>query len=114
MTDGVFEGKHTQEHGDDPSNPMRMARIKVSGWGAVYHCISRVVGGLALGQVLRLRVRCSSDGMVLGSPDCVNEIFSEYRDRFGPKRRTGARPMRGLPALENLATMRDLQVDVAS
>ncbi|HOB97826.1 MAG TPA: transposase [Verrucomicrobiota bacterium] len=69
---------------------------------------------LALGQVLRLRVRYFSDGVVLGSRDYVNEIFGEYRDRFGPRRRSGARPMRGLPSLENLATMRDLQVNVVS
>ena len=27
---------------------MRMARIKINGRGAVYHCISRIVGGQAL------------------------------------------------------------------
>ena len=29
-------------------SPMRMARIKISGRGAVYHCMSRVVGGQRL------------------------------------------------------------------
>jgi len=69
-------------------------------------------GALSVGQVLRLRVRYFSDGVVLGSRNYVNGVFAEYRERFGPRRKTGARPMRGLKALGELATMRDLQVDV--
>ncbi len=68
-------------------------------------------GTLSLGQVLRLRVRYFSDGVVLGSQNFVNEVFAEFRDRFGPRRKTGARPLRGLNALGGLATMRDLQVN---
>ena len=68
-------------------------------------------GKLSLGQVLRLRVRYFSDGVVLGSRNYVNALFREYRDRFGPKRRTGARPLRGLAALSHLATLRDRRVD---
>jgi hypothetical protein len=59
-----------------------------------------------------LRVRYFSDGVVLGSRNYVNGVFAEFRDRFGPRRKTGARPLRGLEALSDLATMRDLQVDV--
>ncbi len=66
---------------------------------------------LSMGQVLRLRVRYLSDGVVVGSRNYVNEVFREFRDRFGPRRRTGARPMRGLTALGHLATLRDLRVD---
>jgi len=69
-------------------------------------------GELRLGQVLRLRVRYFSDGVVLGSRNYVNEVFSEFRDRFGPRRKSGARPLRGLSVLGELATMRDLQVNV--
>ena len=69
-------------------------------------------GVLTLGQVLRLRVRYFSDGVVLGSRNYVNGIFAEFRDRFGPRRKSGARPMRGLAGLGELTTMRDLQVDV--
>lgn len=67
-------------------------------------------GDLNLGQVLRLRLRYFSDGVVLGSRDYVEEIFRAFRDRFGPKRKTGARPLRGLKALSHLATLRDLRV----
>ena len=69
-------------------------------------------GRLSVGQVLRLRVRYFSDGVVLGTRNYVNEVFGEYRDRFGPRRKTGARRMRGLEALGELTTLRDLQVDV--
>jgi hypothetical protein len=69
-------------------------------------------GELALGEVLRLRVRYFTDGLVLGSRNYVNEVFAEFRDRFGARRRTGARPLRGLAALRHLATLRDLRVDV--
>jgi hypothetical protein len=40
----------------------------------------------------------------------VNEVFAEYRDRFGPRRKTGARKLRGLVALGELSTLRDLRV----
>ncbi len=69
-------------------------------------------GSLTLGQVLRLRVRYFTDGVVLGSRNYVNEVFGEFRDRFGPRRKSGARGLRGLDALGDLATMRDLRVDV--
>ena len=65
-----------------------------------------------MGQVLRLRVRYFTDGVVLGSRNYVNGVFAEYRDRFGPRRKSGARRMRGLSALGDLATTRDLRVDV--
>ncbi|MBP7947812.1 MAG: hypothetical protein KA191_17355 [Verrucomicrobia bacterium] len=83
------------------------ALIKISGRGAVYHCMSRVVGGQRL-----LGRWYFSDGVVLGSRNYVNEVFREFRDRFGARRRDGARPMRGLGALGELATMRDLKVNV--
>ena len=65
-----------------------------------------------MGQVLRLRVRYFSDGVVLGSRNYVEEVFGEFRERFGPRRRSGARPLRGLGALGELSTLRDLRVDV--
>lgn len=68
-------------------------------------------GELTLGEVLRLRVRYFSDGVVLGSQNYVNEVFAEFRERFGAGRKTGARPLRGLAALAHLATLRDLRVN---
>jgi hypothetical protein len=68
-------------------------------------------GELSLGEVLRLRVRYFSDGVVLGTRGYVNGVFREFRDRFGPRRQTGARSLRGLGPLRHLATLRDLRVN---
>lgn len=66
-------------------------------------------GQLSLGAVLRLRLRHLTDGVVLGSKDFVEEVFALHREKFGPKRRTGARPLRGAP-LPELRVLRDLRV----
>ena len=49
------------------------------------------------GMLMR-RVRYFSDGAVIGSRECVERCFESARDRFGPKRKTGARRMRGAAA----------------
>ena len=67
-------------------------------------------GELSVGQVLRLRVRHMSDGVVFGSKDFVNEMFTRHRDRFSARRKDGARPIRGVP-LPGICVMRDLRVD---
>jgi REP element-mobilizing transposase RayT len=67
-------------------------------------------GELGLGQVLRLRIRHFTDGVFLGSKEFVNEMFVRYRDRFGPKRKDGARPIRGVP-LPGISVLRDLRVN---
>jgi len=56
-------------------------------------------GELSLGQVLRLRVRHMSDGVALGTRAFVEEVFVLYRDKFGPKRKSGARPIRALSSI---------------
>lgn len=68
-------------------------------------------GRLTEAQALRLRIRYFTDGVVLGSEGFVNEIFAEFRDRFGPRRRTGARKMPRLP-FDSLRTLRNLKVEV--
>jgi len=62
------------------------------------------------GQVLGLRIRHFSDGVVLGSREFVDLQFIRYRDRFSPKRKDGARPIRGVP-LPGISVLRDLRVD---
>jgi hypothetical protein len=52
-----------------------------------------------------------SDGVVLGSKEFVDAVFERYRERFGPRRRSGARPIRAVP-LPGLMALRDLRVDV--
>ncbi len=66
---------------------------------------------VAIGKMLRCRVRYFTDGAVIGSRTFVNETFVIARGRFGPKRKDGARKMRGAgaPAAGILWSLRDLQ-----
>ncbi|MDP1588643.1 MAG: hypothetical protein Q8M07_12920 [Prosthecobacter sp.] len=48
-------------------------------------------GKLSGAELVRLRVRYFSDGLVLGSKEFVESVFTENRDKFGPKRKVGAR-----------------------
>jgi hypothetical protein len=56
-------------------------------------------------------VRYFTDGAVIGSRDFVNKVFKNLKERFGEKRKTGARLMRGLAKDERLYAMRDLKRD---
>ncbi len=67
-------------------------------------------GRLPVGDYVRCRVRYFCDGGVFGSRAFVDEIFRAYRDRFGPKRETGARRLRGVEA--ELYALRDLRANV--
>ena len=48
-------------------------------------------------EILRLRVRHLTDGVALGSKEFVDSVFFRYRSLFGPRRKDGARPIRGAP-----------------
>ena len=54
-----------------------------------------VLKDLGMAKMLRCRVRYFTDGAVIGSKEFVNEAFASARERFGPKRKDGARAMRG-------------------
>ena len=66
---------------------------------------------LGLAKMLLCRVRYFADGAVIGSREFVNEAFAGARERFGPKRKDGARKMRGngAAARELLWSLRDLR-----
>ena len=66
---------------------------------------------VAAGQEFGLRIRYLSDGVVLGSRGFVEKVFQEYRQRFGKRRQSGARPIRGVK-WEGLHVLRDLQLRV--
>ncbi|MCZ6673152.1 MAG: transposase [Verrucomicrobia bacterium] len=68
-------------------------------------------GELPIAQVLRLKIRYFTDGMVLGSKDYVNQIFQTHRDLFGKNRKSGARAVRGLQN-SGLTVIRDLRKEV--
>jgi putative transposase len=69
---------------------------------------------VALGKMLRCRVRYFTDGVVIGSRAFVNDAFACARERFGPKRKDGARKMRGsgAAAANVLWSLRDLRKGV--
>ena len=71
-------------------------------------------GEISLGKMLRCRVRYFTDGAVIGSRLFVNEAFANARERFGPKRKDGARKLKGdaAPAGGMLWSARDLRKDV--
>jgi hypothetical protein len=48
-------------------------------------------GKLSRAELVRLRVRYFSEGLVIGGKEFVESVFTENRDKFSPKRRDGAR-----------------------
>ncbi len=68
-------------------------------------------GEISTGRMLRFRVRYFTDGAVIGSRAFVDDAFANARDRFGPKRKDGARKMRG-SAGNALWSLRDLKTGV--
>ena len=66
-------------------------------------------GKLSLAECLRCRVRYFADGAVLGTRAYVDEVFQLNRERFGPKRKDGARKLRHLES-RGMMSLRDLRV----
>jgi hypothetical protein len=65
-------------------------------------------GKLSPAELVRLRVRYFTDGMVLGSREFVEGIFEAQRELFGPRRKQGARRLS--QSAEPLYTLRQLRV----
>jgi REP element-mobilizing transposase RayT len=68
-------------------------------------------GDIPLGKLLRCRIRYFTDGAIIGSRSFVDEAFMKSRARFGPKRQTGARRLKGDAASASgiLWSLRDLR-----
>ena len=73
----------------------------------VIKVVAEQAGAVPVHEILRGRVRYFTDGAVIGSEAFVDEVFAELRDRFGPRRKSGARPMRGAD-WGGMAALRDL------
>lgn len=69
---------------------------------------------LRLSKAVQYRTRYLIDGAVVGSRSYVNQVFEKSRHRFGPKRKSGARKMRGhaQSAADMIWTVRDLRVAI--
>ena len=68
-------------------------------------------GKLSVAELLRLRVRYFTAGVVIGSKEYVEEIFRGHYQKRVPGRKTGARRMKG-GKWGGLMSMRDLQKNV--
>ena len=73
-----------------------------------------VLPDLSMAGMLRCRVRYFTDGAVIRSKAFVNDTFTNARDRFSPRRKDGARAMRGSgrEAKGLLWTVRNLRVGI--
>lgn len=73
-----------------------------------------VLKDLGIAQMLHCRVRYFTDGAVIGSKEFVNQAFSSARDRFGMKRKNGARALKGNGSAAKgvLWSVRDLRVGI--
>jgi hypothetical protein len=68
-------------------------------------------GEIPFARMLQHRIRYFTDGAVIGSRIFVDEAFANSRSRFGPKRNSGARKMRGNASAASplIYSMRDLR-----
>jgi REP element-mobilizing transposase RayT len=68
-------------------------------------------GEIPFARMLQHRIRYFTDGAVIGSRIFVDEAFANSRTRFGPKRNSGARKMRGNASAASplIYSMRDLR-----
>lgn len=74
--------------------------------------VLREKGRLSTAELVRLRVRYFSDGLVLGSREFVEAAFAANRGQFGPKRSSGAR--RVAESESPLYAIRRLRVDAVT
>ncbi len=65
-------------------------------------------GKLSAAELVRLRVRYFTDGVVLGSKEFVEGIFEAQREHFSPKRKVGSRRM--AESEEPFYTLRTLRI----
>jgi REP element-mobilizing transposase RayT len=70
---------------------------------------------LGVAKMLHCRIRYFTAGAVIGSREFVNEAFASARNRFGPKRKDGARKLKGAGAAASgsLWSLRDLRKGIA-
>jgi len=85
----------------------KMGRAGISK-GRVEEVLSKG-GKLSEAEMLRCRVRHFTEGVAIGGESFVEGVFALARDRFGPRRQTGARKIRNVAT--SLHAMRELRRD---
>jgi len=100
-----LEGDERREGTREDGSPMR-GGLKQEEVAAVLEAKGR----LPVSEYVRCRVRYFCDGAIFGSREYVEEMFGAMRERFGPKRKSGARRMKGVE--EELFALRNLRLKV--
>jgi REP element-mobilizing transposase RayT len=111
----LAEGCELADMAVDSAGSMRK-RVKRKGVDPAKARAERVqleaTGRVAVAKRLRWRVRYFTDGVAIGSRAFVDAVFAANRERFGPRRRDGARRLRGDAAAltrgAGLFSLRDL------
>ncbi len=106
-------GKSAERIGRDGKTSVKTLRKGISKEEATRE--SDLDGEIPFGKLLRYRVRYFTDGAVIGSRSFVDEAFAKSRERFGSKRKSGARRLKGdaAPASGVLWSLRDLRKGIA-
>lgn len=100
------------EHGEERSGDEETGEGERRGFSrAKVEAVLSEGGKLSRSEVLRCRVRYFCDGAVFGTAEFVNGVFEANRNRYGPRRKTGARRMRGSD-WGDLRVLRDLRKEV--
>jgi len=101
--------KTSESIGPDGSMQRKTTRRGITKNQATKH--QQADGEIPLARMLRHRIRYFTDGAVIGSRIFVDEAFAHSRHRFGSKRSSGARKMRGDASAAGtlLFSMRDLR-----
>ncbi|MFP6897725.1 MAG: transposase [Roseibacillus sp.] len=93
---------------DERTQKVKVARRGISAKEA--ENVRAKAGKLSQKEMLRVRVRHFVDGTAIGMEDFLDEVFREASDRFGSRRKSGARKIRGCNT--NLRALRDLREGV--
>lgn len=63
-----------------------------------------------MGELVRLRLRYFSEGLVLGGKAFVEAVYAANRGRYSPRRKQGARPIEGIAGWYALRRLRQKSV----
>ena len=101
---------HLFGHGERRLGDAQTGRGRKPGFepDKVIQVIEQQRGHVPLHELMRCRIRYFTDGAVIGSEEFVNELFASQRQRFGKRRKPGARKLRGAD-WGGLTSLRDLR-----
>jgi len=111
MLMGNAVGKTTEQVARDGKLVKKVLRKGTWTETASHERNAKAAGEIPFATALRRRVRYFTDGAVIGSRAFVEEAFVKTRERFGPKRTSGARKLKGSSSSMGAAiwSLRDLR-----